>query len=123
MVPFKHFDVHSRTTFAVASILLQFQSGSPLSVTAGHFTSGGSPVTRTSESPCLAGTFCSGGVQQQCPAGSYGSSDLETDSACDGTCDGGYFCPAGSTSAQQFACGVGNYWCDVFAALTVLPWC
>lgn len=66
-------------------------------------------MTRTSEVECKAGTFCVDGVEQQCPAGSYGTVDSETDPACDGLCDEGFHCPPGSTSATAGTCTAGYY--------------
>ena len=44
-------------------------SGSPSDVQSGYYTTGGTETTRTGESQCEAGTWCSGGVRAECVAG------------------------------------------------------
>lgn len=47
---------------------------------------------------------------KQCAAGRYGATAGLTSPACSGLCLAGYYCPAGSTSEREFACGhVGVY--------------
>ena len=83
---------------------------------------------------CLAssGTYCVGGTRTECAAGRYGSttglqtsdcsglckaghygpiSGLKTATCADASCFPGYYCPAGSTSATQNACGASRYFC------------
>lgn len=46
----------------------------------------------------------------ECSPGKYGAGGSET-SSCDGVCDAGYFCAAGSTGPQQDTCGAPNVYC------------
>ena len=59
----------------------------------------------TDITPCDLGTWCVNGLQQQCPAGSYGASQGLQTASCSGTCSPGYFCPAGSKTAVEEECG------------------
>lgn len=47
----------------------------------------------------------------QCAAGRYGASAGLTSAACTGLCREGYYCPAGSTSSQEFLCGHASVYC------------
>ena len=54
--------------------------------------------------------------KEQCPPGTYGSSSQAwTTSACEGQCDAGYFCDAGSKKKNAEVCGkvapVASYYC------------
>lgn len=82
----------------------------PTTVSAGYFSTptSGDPATRTGQSQCTAGKYCSNGVREDCPAGRYGSSDGETSSSCSGQCTGGFFCAAGSISPTAELCGTGS---------------
>ena len=44
-------------------------SGSPSDVQSGYYTTGGTVTTRSGESQCEAGTWCSGGMRTECIAG------------------------------------------------------
>ena len=60
---------------------------------------------------CPAGQYLQlgTGLCNDCPAGTYGAvSGLETPE-CSGLCEPGYYCPTGSTSAQQEACPAGTF--------------
>ena len=55
---------------------------------------------------CPVGRFCPAGTSNPlgsdsylCDAGSYGSTEGQSESGCNGKCDAGYFCEAGSISA------------------------
>ncbi|KAH8073099.1 calcium ion binding protein [Aureococcus anophagefferens] len=54
---------------------------------------------------CTVGSYCAGGENVPCPAGTYGIEPGLSDAACSGACDAGYFCAAGSTSPTAALCG------------------
>lgn len=85
-------------------------------VSSGHYaTVGGGFVDDegrphfASQVACSAGTYCDGGEQFNCPAGRWSRDDRA--SSCDGVCQAGYFCPAGSTSATAIACDTPDAYC------------
>jgi hypothetical protein len=80
-------------------------SGLPQASPPGEYTVGPSATTRNSTLPCPAGSYCVGGLQYLCNAGSFGCADRLSTPACNGPCTAGYFCPAGSTSSRAQACG------------------
>merc|ERR1712146_738684 len=57
---------------------------------------------------CDPGYWCQKGVMRICAAGRYSASGSSTEE-CDGLCDRGYYCPAGSTSPTQEDCPAGRY--------------
>ena len=57
---------------------------------------------------CEPGAFCVDGDRYECPPGRFGASPGLKDAACSGQCAGGYYCPAGSTSAFEKPCGDGR---------------
>ncbi len=84
------------------------EAAAPLSVGPGYYTlpEDSSLVTfRSSAHPCPPGFYCSGGVRLPCPVGRYGSASALSLPACSGPCKGGYFCPLGSLSPTERACG------------------
>ena len=81
------------------------------------------PDQRTRQLLCPPGKWCPGdGMSHPCPAGAFGDvSGLSTPS-CAGFCSPGYFCPTGSTSAQQVECGLhrgASVYCPAGAARPV----
>lgn len=78
--------------------------------------------------PCPAGTFAGAEGQTQCApcaGGHYGGApsgptgfDADT---CAGPCTAGYFCPAGSTSSAQHACGGADRYCPAGSANYRIP--
>ena len=56
---------------------------------------------------CSSGSYCVNGTSQLCPGGTFGCANRLSEAVCNGLCNAGYYCPAGSTSNQQHACG-GN---------------
>ena len=100
-----------------------FGSSSGLSVAtcsglclAGYFGGTAAQTANTCTGLCDCGTFgsatglsvstCSG----LCDAGSFGlPSTVRTTSSCDGQCSMGFYCPAGSCSATQYACPAGTF--------------
>jgi hypothetical protein len=82
-------------------------SGEPQVAAPGMYTVGPTIATRNGSLPCPGGSYCTGGVQLPCAAGSFGCADRQSTPTCNGPCTAGYFCPPGSTSSQALACG-GN---------------
>ena len=78
-------------------------------VSTGYYTTGGTTTTRTGQSQCTSGTYCSGGEQKTCPSG-YGASAAGSDAAAD--C---YMSVAATkyvkaaNDANATACGTGTY--------------
>lgn len=60
---------------------------------------------------CPPGYYCIDGVKSICTAGRFGSVSGSTNSSCNGVCEAGYYCPAGSISPIQVACGGVNVYC------------
>jgi hypothetical protein len=62
---------------------------------------------------CPKGSFCPPGLETKqqflCPPGRYGSEEGNTNPACNGLCDAGYTCGAGSTDKRQKKCPEGFY--------------
>ena len=91
-----------------AGVYCPVLSYSPLTVSPGWYTTGGSSSdTRVDQKACPAGSYCSGGEKFACAAGSYGETPLQRDVECSGMCDVGYWCEEGSTDPQQHECGEG----------------
>ncbi|CAK9111400.1 Ribonuclease inhibitor (Ribonuclease/angiogenin inhibitor 1), partial [Durusdinium trenchii] len=64
----------------------------------------------TTSLACAEGFWClSQSIRFPCPAGTFGASDDLISDECSGNCEAGYYCPEGSTSAQQEPCPVGHY--------------
>ena len=83
-------------------------SGRPLPVPEGHFSDGGTALTRTMSVPCTAGFFCRDGRAALCPPGRFGQRMGETRQSCQGPCAAGFYCPiSGGTSAELVECGYG----------------
>ncbi|KAE9043578.1 hypothetical protein PR001_g5732 [Phytophthora rubi] len=57
------------------------------------------------------GEFAWRGTCYPCPAGTYGSEEMETRPACSGPCAAGYYCPPGSTTPTQHECGSASLFC------------
>ena len=61
------------------------------------------------ERDCAAGQYSSGGSCLSCAAGYYGSATTNTTSSCDGVCNTGIYCPAGSTTVTgSGSCTAGS---------------
>jgi len=71
----------------------------------GHFT------TRSSYKIAPIGHYAIEGIRYRCPAGRWGQEEGMSDSTCSGACSPGFYCPPGSTSPKQVACGDANYYC------------
>lgn len=87
-------------------------SGIPRQASSGYYVDGGvSATTNITEVVCPVGTYCVNGVKTLCPAGVFGNNQGATDPACSGTCAIGYYCPPGSTRADQEPCGSPLVYC------------
>ena len=86
-------------------------TGAPVPADPGYYTLGGSNdgTARTGEALCLPGTYCAGGVEYECPDGTYGDVSGLASPACAGLCSAGFVCPAGSFSNESQPCPVGSY--------------
>ncbi len=89
----------------------------------GEYTVGPTYATRTGILPCPSGSYCVGGMRSPCEAGTFGCADRLSIPTCNGPCTAGFFCPAGSVSSQQSACGgsasapdAASYFCPQGAA-------
>lgn len=71
----------------------------------------GDAGTRSTQVRCQPGSFCWYGLRFECPPGYYGSQAGASRFECDGACAAGYYCPWGSTSPTQFACGGAALYC------------
>lgn len=84
--------------------------------------------TTTPTSKCAPGRYSKYSNQEvclPCPAGRYnleggscknGECDGFTDGQCNGICEAGYFCPAGSSSSREQPCGGAQYYCPAGSA-------
>lgn len=100
-----------------AHLFCPLGSSSPSSVRPGFYSlteAGGvdSVLTRTHEAPCPEGSYCTQGVRQPCPAGTFGRDARLATAACSGRCQKGFFCPAGSVTRIQRACPFGTFGAD-----------
>ena len=95
-------------------------SRSPQPVLKGHFTEGGKwdGRTRSSERRCGPGSYCNArGERLPCRAGFYGDAFGLVDPKCSGLCAAGFFCPVGSSKAEEFPCGDPGVYCPEGSAL------
>lgn len=95
----------------------------PIPVSEGYFTIGNggaaeggdgasAVVTRTSQSIAPPGYYARKGIKYICPAGKYGATAGLSTPECSGDCDvDGFYCPPGSISPFQKACGSPNVIC------------
>ncbi|DAZ92498.1 TPA: hypothetical protein N0F65_012728 [Lagenidium giganteum] len=60
---------------------------------------------RDAQMQCEPGYYCVFGRKFICPAGRYGAQSGLTSPKCSGLCKRGYYCPPGSTSPTERACG------------------
>lgn len=93
----------------------------PKRVSAGHYSVGGGPgnTTRTNQVKCERGWWCSGGVKQPCPAGTFGRTRGLTSPKCSGFCPAGFACP--QASPEPIKCEPGTYSTGVAKACTRCP--
>ncbi|KAK1944623.1 hypothetical protein P3T76_004535 [Phytophthora citrophthora] len=99
---------YSQYTCTLRTEFCRRGSSVPTPVDLGYFT----VVTsgrRTDEIICPPGSYCVGGIQYQCPEGTYGAASGLASKTCSGKCRDGYVCPPGSSSAQASPCPAGSY--------------
>ena len=65
--------------------------------------------TRSSQRLCEPGTYCRNGVRRLCPPGTFGIKSGLTINTCTGSCSPGFYCTAGSTSAEEHPCPAGRF--------------
>ena len=95
----------------------------------GYYTVGGTPKTRSAQELCPLGSYCIAGRKTICPPGSFGETKGLSESACsglcvsgrygmagehttawcEGYCDPGYWCTAGSAVPNPEACPAGRF--------------
>ena len=82
-------------------------SASPAVAIGGEHTVGPDERTRNGTAACASGSYCVNGTSRLCPGGYFGCADRLDSALCNGQCNAGYYCSAGSVSNQQHTCG-GN---------------
>jgi len=111
-----------------AAVYCATGSSLPSPVDVGYYTVGslsrphadqmdGDNTTRIAQVQCELGYWCAEGVRRICPSGVFGSSLGLTSSACSGSCAPGYYCPEGSTKAEEKACGDPSLYCPMGSSL------
>ena len=82
----------------------------------GYYTVGGHDnTTRASQVISPVGHYALNGILHYCPAGTYGNTTGLSTASCSGLCQAGFYCPAGSTSPKQYACGDEDVYCPPVA--------
>lgn len=81
-----------------------------------HSDDGSMVAVHVSVEECPPGWWCVAGVKSLCPAGRFGASHGLRSPWCDGPCEAGYFCPAGSVTATAESCGSPAVFCPVGSA-------
>ena len=71
----------------------------------------GGQFTKAVEHPCEVAHYCKEGIRHKCAGGTYGDKEMETNSACSGHCDAGYYCTEASSSPTQYSCGSVDVFC------------
>eukprot|EP00938_MAST-03A_sp_MAST-3A-sp1_P000423 g423.t1 len=85
-------------------------SARPTPVTVGHRTIQDIETGYSvSEVLCSPGTFCEGGRDYPCVAGTYGSETGLSERTCTAPCPAGFYCPLGSSTPTQ--CGSSALFC------------
>ena len=97
-------------------------SAAPVLASLGYFTyhadlgqSPGSETIRTSQAICQPPFYCENGFSIPCAAGTYGNTTGLSSSQCSGLCLPGFFCPEGSISPTERACGNATFFCPMGA--------
>ena len=86
----------------------------PIKVDVGYYTIGGNDNnTRVSQEISPIGHYTLDGILYLCPVGTYGNTEGLSSDYCSGRCSAGWYCPAGSTSPKQLACGSENFYCPL----------
>ncbi len=90
-------------------------STSPKIVAPGYYSIGestdGKGSTQTGQRIAPVGHYATGGVLRECPEGHYGSKAGLFEDNCEGMCEAGWYCPRGSVSPKQTACGSTELFC------------
>jgi hypothetical protein len=68
---------------------------------------------RTTIRKCIPGTYCLNGIASLCSPGLFGSEAGLSSPLCSGSCESGFYCPAGSVSPFQHRCFNESYFCPV----------
>lgn len=84
-------------------------AGSCTLVSSGYYSTGGTSTTRTGQAIAPLGSYAGGGVSYQCAAGRYGNATGNTTDQCNGACQAGYYCPAGTWYATSNICPAGTW--------------
>ena len=79
-----------------------------ITVPAGYYSVGADITTMHTIHACDPGHWCKDGVMRICAAGRFSATGSSVEE-CDGLCDKGYFCPAGSVNKTQENCPAGRY--------------
>eukprot|EP00941_MAST-03F_sp_MAST-3F-sp1_P000489 g489.t1 len=82
-------------------------SAEPLAVPDGFYSTDGHPNTRSTITPCEAGSYCTNGVKTPCEAGRYGKTTQLPNSFCTEACPSGHYCPRGTVT--PIICPAGRY--------------
>ncbi len=95
-------------------------SSKPMEVEKGYYATGGlDDARRTNQTLTPIGLYSISGLIYICPAGTYGATEGLSATSCSGPCNQpGWYCPAGSITPFQKACGSDNVYCP---ATTVAP--
>ncbi|OQR95945.1 hypothetical protein THRCLA_22041 [Thraustotheca clavata] len=110
-----------------SSVVCRAGSAYPIAVSSGYYSGGDTLLTearnrdstRWYQKPCPLGSYCVNGIQYLCPGGTFGGIQALSTKLCSGLCAPGYYCPPGSFSAQQFACGASNVYCPAGSSLPI----
>ncbi|ETW03965.1 hypothetical protein H310_04372 [Aphanomyces invadans] len=91
------------------SVMCPEGSAAPQAIASGFCGVGQTVLTQTSSVVAPSGSYALEGQCYICPGGYFGASSGQTSLTCSGLCAAGYYCPSGSTSATQVACGLNAY--------------
>ena len=82
-------------------------SFSPTIVSNGYYTITGGPLTRSNQTICQPGYYCTKGIRRKCPAGKYGLTHGLNTSICTAICPAGSYCVINSVSPTM--CPAGRF--------------
>ncbi|CAM9593374.1 unnamed protein product, partial [Ascophyllum nodosum] len=84
----------------------------PSTVSPGYYSIGGDgATTRIGQAVAPPGRYAKVGTLYMCPPGRYGASYGLSTALCSGGCTRGFYCPAGSVSPMERACGGADLIC------------